>query len=174
MIRIDAWGTPAPKGSPKLQTRDRHGRPLKFPRVLPDSPALERWSRCVAGAALIQCMGEVRPLLAAEVPLIVGLEFRMTRPTSVSERKRPEPSVKPDLDKLVRATLDPLHERLFADDSAIVGMVARERYATPCEASGATLLVAELSEDGALLEIVRAFLRSFAVGAVVEHQLNLA
>jgi Holliday junction resolvase RusA-like endonuclease len=169
VIRIDAWGTPVPKGSMKLVTKGKGGRPLPRPLMVADSShALERWSIQVAGAALVACMGKPRPLLAEDAPLLVAVEFRLERPASVTVRKRAEPSVKPDLDKLVRATLDPLQGLVFAEDSRIVATLSRKRYALPGEGPGATVHVAELGADGALLELIRTFARSCATSPDVE------
>lgn len=165
MIRVVAFGTPAPKGSPQVVTHGKGGVPLKSPLVVADSPALKRWHRAVSGAALVECMGRPRPLLADRA-LLVGAEFRLARPASVTERKRPMPSVKPDLDKLVRASLDPLQGLVFDEDSRIVVTVAHKRYALPGEAPGATLLVAELGEAGALRKLVLALGASLGAATV--------
>jgi Holliday junction resolvase RusA-like endonuclease len=56
------------------------------------------------------------------------LDFHVARPISVP-KKRGAPSVKPDLDKLCRATLDSLSGVLFADDGQVTELRARKFYA---------------------------------------------
>lgn len=176
MIRIDAWGTPVPKGSMKLVTKGKGGRPLPRPLMVADSShELEAWARAVTGAALVACMGLRRPWFA-DAALIVGAEFRLERPLPATVRKNGgEPRVKPDLDKLVRATLDPLQGLVFDEDSRIVGTLARKRYTNPGESPGASLLVAELGADGVIAELCIWFARSCATPAIAEQiQLELA
>lgn len=124
-ILVRVFGEPAAKGSPKLQTRDRNGQPLKFPRVLPDSTKLERWTRAVEASAMAAVSKRVKPVFDGKVPLGADVHFYMPRPATV---KRPWPSVKPDLDKLVRAVLDPLHGLVFKDDGSVVRIHTSKSY----------------------------------------------
>lgn len=128
-LRIRIYGLPAPKGSPKIQTRDRAGRTLHHPRVLPDSPALERWARCVAGSALAAVHRRPQPFFRRR-PLAVEITFVMPRPATRRKALFAHYAVG-DLDKLVRATLDPLHGTVFDNDSRVVELIARKRYEEP-------------------------------------------
>lgn len=61
--------------------------------------------------------------------LVVFLHFHLERPKSV---KRLEPTVKPDLDKLVRAVLDGITDaRAWNDDSQVVAVYATKNYGVP-------------------------------------------
>lgn len=60
-----------------------------------------------------------------EFPLSVSLVFGMERPISVN---RPLPSVKPDIDNLIKAVLDPLNGIVFKDDALIVFIKAGKQY----------------------------------------------
>jgi len=60
--------------------------------------------------------------------LKMELEFILPRPKSVSVKKRPLPTVKPDLDNLVKAVKDGLTGIIYRDDSLIVEIVARKVY----------------------------------------------
>ena len=66
------------------------------------------------------------------VPLTGGVEvtalFIMPKPKTVS---RDEMSVRPDLDKLVRAALDGLTGAAFADDAQVTRLHARKQYGDP-------------------------------------------
>lgn len=53
------------------------------------------------------------------------LIFILPKPKSVT---RSEPHVKPDLDKLCRAVFDSLAGISYADDSQVVGLIARKKY----------------------------------------------
>lgn len=146
MIRFDVIGTPAPKGSPKVVTKGRGGKPLPFPRVLADSEKTKTWAHEVANQAQIAMVG-YRPF--AGRPLLVDVTFRFVRPAGHFHRKTGEllpkaprfPAVKPDIDKLVRNTLDPMHGLVFDDDSRVIEMHAHKVYALPGEAPGARIVV---------------------------------
>jgi Holliday junction resolvase RusA-like endonuclease len=144
VIRIDVRGTPAPKGSPKIQIRDGGGKPLRFPLVLPDSKASAAWARAVTGATIAAMWGRTAYENQA---LIVGLVYRIQRPAT---SRRDEPSVKPDIDKLDRNTFDAMcpkvGPRVFDDDSRIVESHTRKRYCRSDENPGALVLVGSLYE----------------------------
>jgi Holliday junction resolvase RusA-like endonuclease len=55
----------------------------------------------------------------------VTLLFIMPRPKTI---KRPEPSVAPDLDKLVRAALDALTSVAYGDDGQVTEIHAMKIY----------------------------------------------
>ena len=56
------------------------------------------------------------------------LNFYLPRPKSVSEKKRPLPIVKPDIDKLIRCILDALTGIYFTDDAQVCEVRALKRY----------------------------------------------
>lgn len=56
------------------------------------------------------------------------LDFYFLKPKSAKNRKYP--SVKPDLDKLIRSTCDALTGILYKDDSQICEISARKHYCT--------------------------------------------
>ncbi len=68
------------------------------------------------------------PMAAKHVPVKVMLEFHVARPKSIP-KKRTEPAVKPDLDKLVRATMDALKSVLYVDDGQVTELRAKKKYA---------------------------------------------
>ena len=61
-------------------------------------------------------------------PIALVLVFSFIRPKSVSEKKRPYMTVKPDLDKLIRAVLDSLTNVAYKDDSQVVHIYAEKIY----------------------------------------------
>jgi len=58
-------------------------------------------------------------------PVEINLEFTMLRPRTVT---RLEPSVAPDLDKLIRAVLDGLTAIAYRDDGQVVRLTAAKIY----------------------------------------------
>lgn len=120
-IAFQVFGTPHPKGSMKLLLRPR-------PCIVPDSSTeLRHWANAVAASAMVARGSPVRGGAIAFVnrPLALDLTFVLERPKTV---KRAFPSVTPDLDKLVRATLDPLTGLIWDDDSRVVDIRARKTY----------------------------------------------
>lgn len=76
----------------------------------------------------------------------VQIQFLVPRPASISVAKRKHPSVKPDLDKMVRAVLDALKEAgAYTDDGLVVKIWAIKSYAgdTPEHAPGAWITVSD-------------------------------
>ena len=61
-------------------------------------------------------------------PISLVLSFSFIRPKSVSEKKRPYHTVKPDLDKLIRAVLDSLTNVAYKDDCQVVRIDAEKMY----------------------------------------------
>ena len=62
--------------------------------------------------------------------LSVSIVFHVKRPKSVPASKRPWPSVKPDLDNLVKGVLDCLNGLVIEDDASVVCLMAEKRYAS--------------------------------------------
>lgn len=128
-------GTPAPQGSKRFLG-------VKGGRAVMVESAAEKvrsWRADVRTAAA----GAVPAPLAG--PVHVEVEFRLSRPASVSVKRRPFPTVKPDLDKLVRSTLDALTSAgVYGDDAQVVSLAVSKVYADggPC---GARIRVSQLS-----------------------------
>ena len=91
------------------------------------NPRLKDWQNLVAMAAQ-----EHRPkdgLLTGAAGL--SLEFYFSRPKSVSYKKRPDHTVKPDIDKLIRAVLDALTGIFYADDAQVDELYVTKMYGDP-------------------------------------------
>lgn len=63
------------------------------------------------------------------VPIALVVDFQFARPASA--QKRVHHTVKPDLDKLIRATKDALKGILYDDDSQVVEVAATKNYGIP-------------------------------------------
>lgn len=79
-----------------------------------------------AAMRTLEGIGIVYPMAGEKVAIEVSMEFSFIRPASC--KKRVYPSVKPDIDKLERATLDALTGILFADDSQVVSSRTAKVY----------------------------------------------
>lgn len=146
MIEFDVVGTPAPQGSKRGFVNKYTG---KVAMVESSSERVKSWRSDVRDAAL-----KVAPDIAPRGPVAVRLWFRVARPRghygtgrnaeSVKPSAPYHPAVKPDLDKIVRATLDALTGVLFADDCQVVDLTTAKRYADG-ERTGARIVVENLS-----------------------------
>lgn len=67
------------------------------------------------------------PVAQKHEPVCLSLKFVFNRPSS-APRKRRYPAVKPDTDKLIRATLDALTGVLYLDDAQVVNIAAAKEY----------------------------------------------
>jgi crossover junction endodeoxyribonuclease RusA len=72
-------------------------------------------------------VGEDGPHFVKHVPVEISLIFHFRRPETAS-KKRKRVVVKPDLDKLLRATLDALTGVVFHDDAQVVKVIAEKVY----------------------------------------------
>lgn len=151
MIVIEVLGTPAPKGSNRAILRG--GRAQFVPggsKV--NQRKLKSWDVAVREAAIDLGRehenGSLGPRFV-QVPLSVGIVFRMARPGShwakrggVKPTAPIAPATKPDVDKLARSTLDSLTGIVFDDDSRIVELGVVKVYAEPGR-EGARIVVRE-------------------------------
>jgi Holliday junction resolvase RusA-like endonuclease len=140
-VRIVVEGVPAPKGSFRISSRGRGRKPI----VRKDSPKTERWERVVAQTAQVAMAGRAR---FVDVPLRVVVYFRMPRPLGhygkrglLASKANAVPAVKPDIDKLLRSTFDPLEGIVFDQDSRIVEVLAHKGYVQDGETPGAVVTV---------------------------------
>ena len=141
IVRVD--GIPAPKGSAraiKVGKGDKAHAVLVASSSDANKRAQRSWSDAVAWAAKAAMAGSP-PL---DGPVVVNVEFLLPRPKSV---KRAAHTVKPDLDKILRCTLDALTGIAFADDSQVVRVVASKHYASATTGPGANIHITNYSED---------------------------
>ena len=133
-------GIPAPKGSARAIKRgDRAVLIASSSNANRD--AQRAWAAQVGWAA--KAAHRAAPWTGA-----IGLEvtFFVARPKSVT---RALPEVKPDGDKLLRATADALTGILFVDDGQVTDWIARKRYATAEEPCGAWIEVWRVATETA-------------------------
>lgn len=117
------------RASTKGSTRSVVSRSTGQVVTLADAASLAAWTTAVkwsAKAARVQ-----RLAYPAGVVVLVWLIFE--RPASVSVGERPLMTVKPDVDKCLRATLDALTGIAYDDDSQVVEAHVRKRYGAAAE-----------------------------------------
>lgn len=78
-------------------------------------------------------------------PIYLDVTFYFPRPASVSVKKRPHHSVKPDLSKLVRSTEDAMTGIVYRDDAQICTMLIAKMY-TDDGSSGALIKIREYTQ----------------------------
>lgn len=122
-LAISVYGIPAPQGS---KCHVGNGRMIEA------SKKVGPWRQAVRES----CFGQ--PLTGA---LAVELVFYMPRGVTV---KRLRPSTTPDIDKIIRCTLDGLTEgKAWKDDGQVVSIAAEQHYADDCR-PGASILIWEV------------------------------
>lgn len=140
-IVVDVVGIPAPQGS------KRHvGRGI----LVESSKKVGPWREAVVAALTADGAAGRR----IDGPVVVRLVFRLPRPSShfgprgLRDKARLcLPDKRPDLDKLVRSTLDALTTAaVIADDSRVIRITAGKRYTNPDEAPGCLVWVSTAEE----------------------------
>ena len=124
-LQFIVYTTPAPQGSMKAFVVSGKARmTCDNKKTMPYRQAVTQTARHQLAAGNLD-----EPLAAKHVPVSLLLDFYLQRPASIP-KKRYAPSVKPDIDKLCRATLDALTGVLFADDGQVTEIRARKFYAS--------------------------------------------
>jgi Holliday junction resolvase RusA-like endonuclease len=124
-------GEPAPQGS-------KTGRVVNGRVVMWESSAkVKPWRAAVT--LITQQEKAKKKWETISDPIELCLSFYLPRPKSV---KREFPSVKPDLDKLIRSTCDGLKTGgLYDDDALIIALTATKQYAPVGMEAGCHVLV---------------------------------
>jgi len=113
VIDITVYGTPAPQGS------KRHvGRGI----MIESSAKVKPWREAVKWAAL-----GMSGILQPERPLSLCVTFTVQKPKSAPKTRRTYPLRKPDLDKLIRSTMDALTDAGVWEDDARVTLITASK-----------------------------------------------
>lgn len=123
-VEFTVYGVAQTKGSTKsfVVKNRKTGKPMAV--TTNDNPKTKDWHNIVAWAAQIN----KPPGGIFTGAVAVRLEFYFCRPKSVSEKKRPHHTVKPDIDKTTRATLDALKGTIYVDDSQVTQLFVTKEY----------------------------------------------
>ena len=130
MTTITVPGIPAPQGSKTGFIRG--GRVV----LVESSKKVKPWRAAVAAEATRAYL-HTEPI---DGPVTVTVEFHLPRPKSLPKRVIWMVR-KPDLDKLVRSTLDALSGIAYVDDNRVTRIVATKTYAESPDATGATITI---------------------------------
>lgn len=144
VLVVRVHGIPAPQGS------KRH---VGNGRMIESSRKVGPWREAVKAAVLTATN---RKPTTVDGPVRVDVTFILPRPKShlgtgrnagrVRDSAPSDPVGKPDLDKLLRSTLDALTDvGAIRDDSQVVRIEAAKVYAWPQESPGATIRVWRLT-----------------------------
>ncbi len=116
-VGVTVRGTPAPQGSKK---HVGHGV------MVESSKKVKPWRQDVKAAFL----RDDQPIASfTDGPLAVHIVFTLAKPLSAPKRRRTWPQRKPDLDKLIRSTLDGIGEAgIWRDDAQVVELTAVKAY----------------------------------------------
>jgi Holliday junction resolvase RusA-like endonuclease len=117
VIQFEVRGTPQPQGSTRSFVAG--GRAI----TTSDNPNLREWRQLVR-----DCAQDQAPPALWRGPVAMTLRFTLLRPPSVSAKRRPYPTTKPDADKLARAVWDALKGIVYADDSQVVRLALSKDY----------------------------------------------
>jgi Holliday junction resolvase RusA-like endonuclease len=120
MINYFVEGEPAPQGSKNGFVKN--GRVV----MVESSKKVKPWREAVTEQTARYLSWNT--LEAMTTPVEIALVFYLPRPKSVT---RDWPSVKPDLDKLIRSSFDGLTSGgLYTDDALVIAVSASKQYAT--------------------------------------------
>lgn len=138
-VEFHVPGIPAPQGS-KSAFVTRSGRAVVVEKA---GKKLYNWRDSIIAAALA-VMDDQKPI---EGPVTVTIDLLLPMPASrskaIRELKVVYRPLTPDIDKLVRATLDGLTQgRVFGDDGQVVQLVANKYESTMW--TGANILVEKI------------------------------
>lgn len=145
-LHFFAAGTPAPQGSKKGFVRG--GRAV----LVESSAKVKPWREDVRTASQKAMGGDWEPISG---PVAVHATFWLRRPISAPKTRRTFPVTQPDLDKLVRSTMDALTSAgVYRDDSVAVELHIRKRYVHPealhrdgeSKLTGADISITEVTE----------------------------
>ena len=120
MVKFTVYGEAKPKGSTRAFVVAGKAR------TTTNNPNAKDWQQLVAMSAQ-----QYRPAGGPYQGAVkLYAHFYFSRPASVSEKKRPHHTVKPDLDKLIRNIGDALKGVIYEEDARIDQIVATKSYDT--------------------------------------------
>jgi Holliday junction resolvase RusA-like endonuclease len=129
VFSFTVYGNAVAKGSTRAFPLMKDGKPVLGKGGRPvtittgDNPKTKDWQLLVSKAAQ-----EYGPEELLDGPVCMELFFYLQRPKSLTPKKRPYPTVKPDLDKLIRSIGDGLKGIIYSEDARIVKIVAAKYY----------------------------------------------
>lgn len=118
---ITVYGLPGPQGSKRYV-----GNGV----MVESSKKVKPWREDVRAAALQAYADDQAVVLTTRTqPLDVTVTFTLPKPTSAPKRRTTWPAKRPDVDKLLRSTLDAIGSAgIWHDDAQVVELTGRKVY----------------------------------------------
>ena len=140
VYRIRVVGDPQPQGSKRAFPNPQNP---KRPIIVDDNPKpLKLWRTAVAQA----CQAALADGTLERLPGVCRVRIEFVLPPVASDPDRVLVEVMPDIDKLLRSTLDGLKAgRAIVDDARIAESWQRKRYAVGDEPTGAIITLVDLA-----------------------------
>lgn len=123
-LRFTVPGKPVPQGSMRAFLPRNCSRPV----VISDNQKLKPY-RIEVGACAVEAISKISgkmPLYPEKSPVQMRVTFYFVRPKSAKNRQYP--TVKPDVDKLLRAVCDALNGIVWHDDAQLIWSHAEKLY----------------------------------------------
>lgn len=134
-LQFRVEGVPVPVGSFIPMVR-KDGRPYLLRQ---NNSGAKAWRRAVLAAAMDAIALNKWPKQSDGANYTISLSFLLPKPRTV---KRAQPTVKPDIDKLCRGTLDALTMAgAIQDDARVTQLIACKTYAADGEEPGAHIVI---------------------------------
>jgi crossover junction endodeoxyribonuclease RusA len=137
-LRFDVIGLPAPQGSKR---HVGHGI------MIESSKKVKPWREAVTAAAREAMGGKPAPFLAG--PVMLTVFFTLPKPKSAPKSRETYPDKKPDIDKLLRSTMDGLTAAgVWEDDARVILCCINKTFPnqeelTSLDVPGARIVVSE-------------------------------
>lgn len=145
-LSFTCYAKPEPQGSARgFVMKGKWGRQDRVV-ITSANKKLKPYRQELTSTALAMLSAEDRekPLAGKHVPVRMDFVFYFEKPPSVP-KKRVDVVVKPDLDKIVRSTIDALTGVLYLDDAQVVEFTARKSYGLPPRAEISITILDESS-----------------------------
>lgn len=146
LVQFHVPGVPRPKGSWRPVRNKKTGRTL----FVADAKGGREWQAELSYRAIV-----AHPRKLYDGPVEVQVTFTLPRPRSVTQKRRPWPGVRPDLDKLARTVLDALEGTVLSNDSRVCRLLVEKKYDDDYR-PGVSVSVAALTEVPTLMPELRA------------------
>ncbi len=121
-MKFTVYGTPRPQGSTRAFIPKGWNRAV----ITSDNKKLKPWRQEVTDTLFVES-GCIPYSGSGNEAIVMSLDFFFKRPKS-APKSRAYPTVKPDVDKLIRAIFDAGTGVLYGDDAQLVGVTARKHY----------------------------------------------
>ena len=152
VIAFEVLGALATKGSGRAFTYRKKTGEVGV-RITSDNPTLRAWETRARAEAVAARIRAGEGLIARPAGVSLTAVFRLPRPMKFSTPKyqagrafAPPHTVRPDVDKLLRALGDALRGAIYEDDAQIVTLSVGKRYAGLGEGWGVAVTVERLED----------------------------